>query len=134
VTCIQPQLWVERPSAAIEFYAAAFAATVVHQVGDEDDIVAQLAVGDAHFRGANADPDAGRFNPAALRGGTSRTLLVLEDPDAAVRDACAAGATLTSPVGDEHGWRIGRITDPFGHQWEIGKPLVAGPPRQSLSR
>jgi PhnB protein len=31
-------------------------------------------------------------------------------------------------VSDEHGWRIGRIVDPFGHEWEIGKPIGAWPP------
>lgn len=33
------------------------------------------------------------------------------------------GAKEASPVGDEHGLRIGRIIDPSGHEWEIGKPL-----------
>jgi PhnB protein len=31
-------------------------------------------------------------------------------------------------VSDEHGWRIGRIVDPFGHEWEIGVPLRSWPP------
>ena len=44
--------------------------------------------------------------------------------------ALAAGATLVAPVSDEHGWRLGRIADPFGHHWEIGKPLVPWPPRR----
>jgi PhnB protein len=54
---------------------------------------------------------------------------VVEDPDAVVRRAVAAGATETSPVGDDHGWRLGRILDPFGQEWEIGAPLGAWPPR-----
>jgi uncharacterized glyoxalase superfamily protein PhnB len=36
--------------------------------------------------------------------------------------AVTAGATLASPVGEEHEWRVGRIVDPFGHEWEIGRP------------
>jgi PhnB protein len=55
-------------------------------------------------------------------------LLVVEDPDAVVRRAAAAGASEISPVADEHGWRLGRIIDPFGHEWEIGSPLGAWPP------
>jgi PhnB protein len=55
-------------------------------------------------------------------------LLVVEDPDAVVRRALAAGANEISPVADEHGWRIGRIIDPFGHEWEIGSPLATWPP------
>ena len=124
---IQPQLWVDRPPEAIAFYQAAFSATVVHQVGDGEDIVAQLAVGDAHFWVASADPEKGRFSAAAIGGGTSRTLLVTGDPDTMVSAALAV-ATVTSPAGDEHGWRLGRITDPFGHHWEIGTPTGPWPP------
>jgi hypothetical protein len=39
----------------------------------------------------------------------------------------AAGAGQTAAVSDEHGWRLGRIIDPFGHEWEIGKPLTTCP-------
>ena len=116
------------PPEAIAFYQAAFGATVVHQVGDGEDIVAQLAVGDVYFWVANTDPGRGRFSAAAIGGGTSRTLLVTGDPDSMVSAALAAGATATSPVGDEHGWRLGRITDPFGHHWEIGTPTGPWPP------
>ena len=128
MTAIQPQLWVGPAGAALAFYAAAFGATVVHRVGDGDDIVAQLAVGDAAFWVASASSDAGRFNPTAIGGTTSRTLLVVGDPDAIHAQALAAGATATSPVDDEHGWRLGRIVDPFGHEWEIGRPLGTWPP------
>ena len=125
---IQPELWVEHPSEAITFYQAAFGATVVHQAGEGEDIVAQLAVGDAYFWVANTDPGRGRFSAAAIGGGTSRTLLVVDDPDAVVRAASSAGATVTAPVGNEHGWRLGRITAPCGHRWEIGKPTGPWPP------
>lgn len=129
---IQPELWVDRPAQAIAFYQAAFGSVVLHEVGDGgENIVAQLAIGDAHFWVANADPAAGRFSPVAIGGGTSRTLLVVDDPDTVVQAAIAAGAALTSPTGDEHGWRIGRITDPFGHQWEIGAPIRQWPPLRS---
>jgi PhnB protein len=37
-----------------------------------------------------------------------------------VERAIAAGARPIDPVGDEHGWRLGRIADPFGHHLEIG--------------
>ena len=97
MTAIQPQLWVEPAGAAVAFYAAAFGATVLHQVGDGDDIVAQLAVGDAAFWVASASPGAGRFNPTAIGGATGRTLLVVGDPDAIHAQALAAGATRSVP-------------------------------------
>jgi PhnB protein len=125
---IQPELWVDRASRAVAFYADAFGATVLHQVGEGDEIVAQLAVGDAVFWIGGAGPDMGRFSPKAIGGGTARMLLVVEDPDAVAAQAVAAGAAELSPVGEEHGWRVGRVVDPFGHEWEIGRPTGAWPP------
>jgi PhnB protein len=69
-----------------------------------------------------------RLSPRAIDGATSRTLLVVDDAERIVRQAVAAGATESSPVSNEHGWRLGRIIDPFGHEWEIGAPLGAWPP------
>ena len=123
MTSLQPELWVESPRNAIAFYGAAFGATVLHLVGDGEDIVAQLGVGEAAFWIAPPSASMKRLSPRAIDGRTSRTLLVVEDPDEVVRKAVAAGAVETSPVGVEHGWRLGRIVDPFGHEWEIGKAL-----------
>lgn len=123
MTSIQPELWVDDPRGALAFYAAAFDATVLHLVGDGEDVVAQLGVGDAAFWIASASPAMKRLSPRAIDGATGRTLLVVDDPDTVVRKAVDAGATETSPVDEEHGWRLGRIVDPFGHEWEIGKPL-----------
>lgn len=128
MTGIQPELWLERAGAAVAFYEAAFSATVLHRVGEGDDIVAQLAVDGAAFWVATASPDRKRFSPRAIGGATSRTLLVVDDPDAVFERAVNAGATAAARVADEHGWRLGRILDPFGHEWEIGKPLGRWPP------
>jgi PhnB protein len=128
VTSIQPELWVDRAAAAVAFYKAAFGATVVHRVGEGDEIVAQLTVGDAAFWVAAASPAMKRLSPQAIDGATSRILLVVDKPEAVVEQAVDAGAMETSPVADEHGWRIGRIVDPFGHEWEIGRPVGTWPP------
>jgi len=128
VTSIQPELWVGRPREALAFYVAAFDAVVVHCVGEGDDIVAQLRVGEAAFWIATASASMNRLDPRSAGGATSRTLLVVADPDDVVSKAVAAGATEASPVGEEHGWRLGRILDPFGHEWEIGAPLGPWPP------
>jgi PhnB protein len=128
VSRIQPELWVDRAAAAVGFYEAAFGAVVLHRVGEGGDVVVQLGVGDAAFWVVSADAGIGRFSPKEIGGATSRTLLVVDDPDAVVGQAARAGATVTSQPGDEHGWRLGRIVDPFGHEWEIGRPLGAWPP------
>jgi PhnB protein len=129
MTGIQPELWVDRAPEAVAFYEAAFGARVLHRVGAGDEIVAQLAAGDAVFWVASASTAMQRFSPAAIGGRTSRTLLLVEDPAATLHAAVAAGATETAPVADEHGWRLGRIVDPFGHEWELGHPLGDWPPR-----
>jgi len=128
MTSIQPELWVDAPTEAIAFYEAAFGATVLHRVGDGEDIVAQLALGDAAFWLAASSESMRRLRPRAVDGATSRTLLVVDDPEMVVARALAAGATESSPVSNEHGWRLGRIVDPFGHEWEIGVPLGPWPP------
>ncbi len=127
MTSIQPELWVDGAATAVEFYQAAFGASVLHQVGDGEDIVAQLAVGDAVFWVAAANADSGRFSPKSISGATGRTLLVVEDPAGVLARAVAAGATEAAPVADEYGWRLGRVIDPFGHEWELGKPLGTWP-------
>lgn len=122
MTSIEPELWTERASAAVTFYEAAFGAVVLHRVGDGDDIVARLAVGDARFWVSAADGDANRFSPLAIKGATGRTLLIVPDPHAVLATAVGAGARELSAVGEEHGWLVGRVLDPFGHEWEIGRP------------
>ena len=102
---IQPELWVDHASRAVEFYANAFGASVLHLVGKGDDIVAQLAVGEAMFWVAAAGPDMGRFSPHEVGGATGRILLMADDPEAVQRQAIDAGATEVSAVGEEHGWR-----------------------------
>ena len=124
----QPQLWIERARDAVAFYQAAFGATLRHLVGDGEDIVAQLSVGGAAFWVVSASTEMHRHSPLAVDGTTSRTLLVVDEPERVHAQAVAAGATATAAVGDEHGWRLGRLVDPFGHEWEIGRPLGPWPP------
>ena len=127
---IQPELWVHDGPAAVEFYERAFGAVVEHRVDGpgDDDIVAQLSVAGARFWVSSASAEIGRFSPRAIGGATGRMLLVVDDPESLLVTAVAAGATQTSPVGREHGWLLGRLVDPSGHEWEVGRPLGAWPP------
>jgi PhnB protein len=128
---VSPQLSVRRGREAVEFYAKAFGAVEVYRVGGTDEheaVVAQLAVGNASFWVSDESPPHKHFSPESLGGSTLRVLLIAEDPTAVVERAVALGATEVYPVDEGHGWVLGRIEDPFGHQWEIGKPLVPWPP------
>ena len=124
-TSIAPLLSVRRGAQALAFYKAAFGAVELHKVESPDgEVVAQLAVDGAQFWMSDESPEHGNFSPESLNGGTVRMILTVADPDAAFARAVAAGATVVHPVGKSHGWRLGRIVDPYGHHWEIGRPLT----------
>jgi len=89
-------------------------------------VVARLSVDGAEFWVADESPEHGNFSPESLSGGTVRMIMAVENPDASFARAIAAGATEVWPVHEEYGWRLGRVVDPFGHHWEIGRPLSEG--------
>ena len=128
---VSPQLSVRHGREAVAFYEQAFGAVEVYRVGGTDEhppVVSQLAVGETSFWVSDESPEHGHSSPETLGGTTLRVLLVVEDPEAVVAKAVALGAVEIHPVESEHGWLLGRVQDPFGHHWEIGKPLGPWPP------
>jgi PhnB protein len=124
-TSIAPMLSVRKGAKALEFYKAAFGAGELFRIDAGDGaVVARLSVGDAEFWVADESPEHLNFSPETLGGGSVRMVMKVEDPDAVFEQAVAAGATVVWPVGNQYGWRLGRIVDPYGHHWEIGKPLT----------
>ena len=123
-TSIAPMLSVRNGARAIDFYKAAFGAEELFRIeSDSGEVVAQLSVAGAEFWLADESPKHLNFSPETLGGGTVRLILVVGDPDAAFARAVSAGANAVWEVAEQYGWRIGRVVDPFGHHWEIGKPL-----------
>lgn len=121
---ISPMLSIRNGKAAIEFYKAAFGAEVLFGVEDEGAVVAELSAGGSRFWVADESPEHLNFSPETLGGGTVRIVMTVADPDAVFAQAVNAGAKVVWPVEDQpYGWRVGRLVDPFGHHWEIGKPL-----------
>src|ERR1700759_2877396 len=122
---VSPLLAVRKGKKAIEFYKAAFGAVELFRiVSEEGSVVARLSIGESEFWIADESPLNLNFSPASLGGSTVRMVLVVEDPDAGFERAVAAGAEGRWPVLDQpYGWRIGRVIDPFGHPWEIGRPI-----------
>jgi len=126
-TSIAPMLSVRNGAQAIEFYRAVFGANVAFRHDNESgEVVARLSVEGAEFWVADESPEHLNFSPETLNGGTVRLVMVVNDPDAAFERAVAAGAKVVWGVNNEHGWRLARIVDPYGHHWEIGKPLAEG--------
>jgi PhnB protein len=122
---VVPMLSVRRGAQAVAFYKTAFGAAELFKIESPDgDVVAELSVGNTRFWVADESPDHANFSPETLGGGTVRLMLIADDPDAVFDRAVAAGARIVWPVADQrYGWRVGRVADPFGHHWEICKPL-----------
>lgn len=122
---IAPWLTVSQDAKAIEFYKSAFGATEVYRHDDASGgVVVRLSVQGAEFwvsqdTGKAADP---ALHP--LGGDSVRIILTVADPDTLFARALAAGASEVFPVSEGHGWRLGRLSDPFGLHWELGHPLA----------
>ena len=117
-TSIAPWLTVRSSAKAVEFYTSAFGAMETYRLEDPDgNAVVKLSINGAEFWLSDSD----NSTDGVLGGGSIRMILTVTDPDAVFVQALKAGATEVFPVGEEHGWRLGRVVDPFGLHWEIGR-------------
>jgi len=117
---LAPWLTVRNPERAFDFYKSAFDATETYAIPGA---VYRFSIGDSEFWIGDESPEHFNFSPQSLNGSTLRLILSVDDPDAVFAQACAAGARVVYPVTEAHGWRLGRVVDPFGHHWEIGREL-----------
>jgi len=114
---IAPWLSVRAGREALDFYKRAFGAEEVYLFdGGADGVVARLSIHGAEFWVADEPPET-------PTGSSIRVILTVPEPDAVFAKACAAGALEVYPVSEDHGWRVGRVVDPYGHHWEIGHQL-----------
>jgi PhnB protein len=122
---LAPMLSVRNGTKAVAFYKVAFNASELFKIEDDNgSVVAQLSVGKSDFWVSDESPEHQNFSPETLGGGSARMVLTVDDPDAVFAQAVAAGAQIVWPVENQpYHWRVGRVVDPFGHHWEIGKPL-----------
>ena len=86
--------------------------------------VVRLSVQGAEFWVSEETEESQEWSSQPLGGNSLRIILTVADPDALFARALAAGAKQIFPVSEGHGWRIGRLADPFGLHWELGHPLV----------
>ncbi len=123
---ITPVLTVRHAIRAVAFYEQAFGAEELYRNTYPDGrIVAEMAIEGARFRVADEAPEASNLSPQALNGTTVRLNLLVRDPDRLAERAIANGAIQIAPVADQsYGLRQGRLADPFGHHWLIGRPLA----------
>ena len=119
---ITPYLIVSGGAKALEFYAQAFGAIERLRIQDPTGKVghAEIDIGGSCVMLADEHPEIGALGPHSVGGSPVSIHLYVEDVDAVVARAVAAGAILARPVADQfYGDRVGGITDPFGHRWFI---------------
>jgi PhnB protein len=128
MTGLHPFLAVRDVQRAVDFYRDAFGAIEVGErsIAPNGSQVAILTVLGHHLGVGTESVELGTPSPETAGVTTVRLSLEVDDPDAAQARAVAAGATEKFPVADQpYGYRQGRVIDPFGHQWLIGRPLDA---------
>ena len=122
-TSILPWFTVGNGMKAAEFYKSAFAAQETYRLETPDGLVVKLSVNGAEFwlSGGYNDNSESSFQP--LGGDSVRMILTVTNPDTFFEKALKSGAIQVFPAGIEHGWKLGRLVDPFGLHWEIGHPI-----------
>jgi PhnB protein len=118
---ITPYLIVQGGEGAIAFYQKALGATEVMRMSDSGKVRhAELQIGDSRIMLADEHPELNALSPKTIGGTPISIHLYVEDVDAVVDRAIAAGAKLIRPVADQfYGDRTGGIEDPFGHRWFV---------------
>lgn len=115
---LAPWLSVNDAARAVNFYKSAFQAKEVYHLEDPSGAtISRLSIGNAEFWVSD--------DPEAKNGNSIRMILTVEDPDSIFKQALISGAEEVYPVSESHGWRVGRLVDPFGFHWEIGRPIPA---------
>jgi PhnB protein len=121
-TGVTAYLIIRNANRALEFYHKAFGATEVLRLPGPDGKIghAEIRIGDSHVMLADENVEMGHRSPEALGGSPVSLMFYVEDVDARVAQALAAGATIKYPIKDQfYGDRSGSVTDPFGYVWTI---------------
>lgn len=119
---VMPYLTVADGKAALAFYSEAFGARPGLRLDDPSGKVAhaEFRIGTASVMLSEPWPDMGIRDPRAIGGSPVTIALTVDDVDATVARAEAAGARVLRPPTDEfYGHRAARIEDPFGHVWYV---------------
>ncbi len=119
---LTPYLIVKDAPRAIDFYTRAFAAEEVFRLDDADGRVghAGIRIGDSLLMLADEHPEFGPLRPLTVGGSPVNLHLYVDNVDAVVERAAAAGAVVLRSVKNEfYGDPTGMSVDPFGHRWHL---------------
>jgi PhnB protein len=119
---LTPHLICAGAANAIEFYKKAFNAVELTRLPGPDGKLmhGSVRIGDSVLMLVDENPQWGALGPTALKGSPVTIHLYVDDVDAVVAQAVAAGAKITMPIADMFwGDRYGQLKDPFGHSWSV---------------
>lgn len=119
---ITPYLCIDGAAQAIDFYKKAFGATELFRMAQPDGRIghAEIGIGDSRIMLADEYPDMDFRSPKHYGGSPIGIHLYVDDVDATVNRAIAAGAHLLKQVSDQfYGDRNGAVQDPYGHRWYV---------------
>jgi len=130
-------LRLENAAKAIDFYCEAFGAKEKFRLSEPGGRIghAELELGGTTLMLSDEFPELGIRGPKKI-GGTSATLhLHVDDADAMIGRAVAAGAEIVREPQDHfYGERSGTLRDPFGHEWNIGHEIEKVAPAEMQRR
>jgi PhnB protein len=119
---IEPWLTISQGEYAVDFYKSAFSVIETYrQTNPEGGFVVRLEINGAGFW-ISCEGDYHKTG-LAKNENTVRLILIVDNPDALFAQAIKAGAKEVFPIAEAHGWKLGRLSDPFGLHWEIGHEI-----------
>lgn len=119
---VTPAIIVRGANEAIEFYKRAFGAEEISRMLAPDGAIAhaEIRIGDSLIMLGEENPMWSTRSPLSLGGVHGSLHIYVEDADAAVARAVAAGAAVRQPLEDAFwGDRYAKVVDPYGHEWGI---------------
>ena len=119
---VAPYLAIKNAVSALEFYKKAFGAIETYKLIVPDGRLghAEIRLGNSLIVLSDEFPEFGGKAPESLGGSPVSIHLYVEDVDAFVKKAVAAGARELKPVADQfYGDRSGQLQDPYGHLWWV---------------
>jgi PhnB protein len=130
---LTPYIIVKGGAAAISFYEKAFGAVERFRLAEPNGRIghAEMKIGDSTIMLADESPSFGALSPPTIGGTPVNLHLYVEDVDATIKRAEAAGAIILRPAEDQfYGERSGMIADPFGHHWHLATRIRVVSPEE----
>ena len=134
---VTPYLILDNATAALEFYKKALGAVELMRFPAPGGKIghAEIRIGDSPVMLADENPAMNARSARTIGDSPISLMVYVEDVDALVARAVAAGAKLVRPVANQfYGDRTGGIDDPFGYHWYIATHVEDVPPDELEKR